>query len=135
MNLRVSEEFGQYFARIPLTRSPGIHHANALRLDWNQVLPAEWCSYVLGNPPFLGKQYQTPEQKNDVAPIFESLTGGGVLDFVAAWYIKAARYAKANPLLQVGFVSTNSIVQGEQVGVLWGWLLAQGIKINFAHRA
>jgi hypothetical protein len=134
MNLRVSEEFGLYFARIPLKSSPGIRHANALRLDWNEVLPAERCSYVLGNPPFLGKQYQTPEQKADVAPIYQPLEGGGVLDFVAAWYIKAANYAKANPMLNVGFVSTNSIVQGEQVGVLWGWLIAQGIKINFAHR-
>jgi len=134
MNLRVSVEFGLYFARIPLKSSPQIRHANALRLDWNEVLPAERCSYVLGNPPFLGKQYQTPEQKADVAPIYEPLEGGGVLDFVAAWYIKAANYAKANPKLNIGFVSTNSIVQGEQVGVLWGWLIAQGIKINFAHR-
>jgi hypothetical protein len=134
MNLRVSEEFGLYFARIPLKSSPGIRHANALRLDWHEVLPAERCSYVLGNPPFLGKQYQTPEQKADVAPIYKPLEAGGVLDFVAAWYIKATNYAKENPMLNVGFVSTNSIVQGEQVGVLWGWLIAQGIKINFAHR-
>ncbi len=135
MNLRVSVEFGLYFARIPLISAPGIRNANALRLDWNDVLPAERCSYVLGNPPFLGKQYQTPEQKADVAPIYQALEGGGVLDFVAAWYIKAANYAKANPTLNIGFVSTNSIVQGEQVGVLWSWLIAQGIKINFAHRA
>ncbi|MFM7000502.1 MAG: DNA methyltransferase [Limnohabitans sp.] len=134
MNLRVSEEFGLYFARIPLKSSPGIRHDNALRLDWNEVIPAERCSYVLGNPPFLGKQYQTPEQKADVAPIYKPLEGGGVLDFVAAWYIKSAHYAKTNPMLNVGFVSTNSIVQGEQVGVLWGWLITQGIKINFAHR-
>ncbi|WP_346308692.1 type IIL restriction-modification enzyme MmeI, partial [Limnohabitans sp.] len=60
--------------------------------------------------------------------------GGGVLDFVAAWYIKSANYAKVKPTLNIGFLSTNSIVQGEQVGVLWSWLIAQGIKINFAHR-
>ena len=134
MNLRVSEAFGLYFARIPLKSTPTIRHANALRLDWNEVLPAERCSYVLGNPPFLGKQYQTPEQKAAVAPIYQALEGGGVLDYVAAWYIKATNYAKANPTLKIGFVSTNSIVQGEQVGVLWGWLIAQGMKINFAHR-
>ena len=134
MNLRVSVEFGLYFARIPLKSTPHIQNANALRLDWNDVLPAQRCSYVLGNPPFLGKQYQTPDQKADVAPIYQAVEGGGVLDFVAAWYIKAATYAKANPKLNIGFVSTNSIVQGEQVGVLWGWLIAQGIKINFAHR-
>ena len=134
MNLRVSVEFGLYFARIPLISSPGIRNANALRLDWNEVLPAQRCSYVLGNPPFLGKQYQTPEQKADVTPIYQALEGGGVLDFVAAWYVKATNYAKGNLTLNIGFVSTSSIVQGEQVGVLWSWLIAQGIKINFAHR-
>jgi hypothetical protein len=134
MNLRVSVEFGLYFARIPLKSTPQIRHANALRLDWHDVLPAERCSYLLGNPPFLGKQYQTPEQKADVAPIYQAIEGGGVLDFVAAWYIKATNFARANPTINIGFVSTNSIVQGEQVGVLWGWLMAQGVKINFAHR-
>ena len=135
MNQRVSEEFGLYFARIPLTSTPQIRHANALRLDWNEVLPAERCSYVLGNPPFRGKQNQTPKQKADVAPIFQALEGGGVLDLVAAWYVKSADYAKLNRTLNIGFLSTNSIVQGEQVGVLWGWMMEQGIKINFAHRS
>jgi len=134
MNLRVSEEFGLYFARIPLKTSPHIVHGNALRLDWNDVLPAERCSYVLGNPPFLGKQQQTPEQKADLEPLFNAIEGAGVLDFVAGWYIKAAQYAQINPQVQVGFVSTNSIVQGEQVGVLWSYLLAHGMHIRFAHR-
>ncbi|QDL38361.1 class I SAM-dependent DNA methyltransferase [Rhodoferax sediminis] len=134
MNLRVSEEFGLYFARIPLRTTPHIVHGNALRLDWNEVLPAQRCSFVLGNPPFVGKQHQSPEQKVDVASTYALLEGGGVLDFVAAWYIKGANYAKANSNVRVGFVSTNSIVQGEQVGVLWGWMLAQGMHIQFAHR-
>lgn len=138
MNLRVSEEFGLYFARIPLKSTPHIVHGNALRRDWNEVLPAERCSYVLGNPPFVGKQHQTAEQKADAAPYFDRLEGGGVLDFVAAWYIKASDYIRnADLSLQqplCGLVSTNSIVQGEQVGVLWGWLLAQGVHIHFAHR-
>jgi len=134
MNLKVSEEFGMYFARIPLMTSPRIVHGNALTLDWNDVLPAERASYVMGNPPFVGKQHQSAEQKLDVAPLFSRLEGGGVLDFVAAWYIKAADYFKVNPAVVAGFVSTNSIVQGEQVGSLWGWMLAQGIKIHFAHR-
>jgi len=109
-------------------------HGNALRLDWNEVLPAERCSYLLGNPPFVGKQHQDAQQKADVAPIYARLEGGGVLDFVAAWYIKAADYAQLQPNLQVGFVSTNSIVQGEQVGVLWSWMRANGMHINFAHQ-
>ena len=82
MNLRVSEEFGLYFARIPLRTTPHIVHGNALRLDWNEVLPAERCSYVLGNPPFLGKSYQSEAQKIDLAAVTASIPGAGVLDFV-----------------------------------------------------
>ncbi len=134
MNLQVSEEFGMYFARIPLRQAARVVHGNALQIDWNEVLPAERCSYVLGNPPFVGKQHQDARQKADVAPIFARLEGGGVLDFVAAWYIKGADYAKSNPAMQVGYVSTNSIVQGEQVGVLWSWMQAQGMHINFGHQ-
>ncbi|MEY2859983.1 MAG: hypothetical protein RL392_441 [Pseudomonadota bacterium] len=134
MNLQVSEEFGLYFARIPLRTSPHVVHGNALRLDWNEVLPAQRCSYVLGNPPFVGKKEQTPAQKADLAPVFAPLKGSGVLDLVAAWYIKAAQYLHAAPTTRAAFVSTNSITQGEQVGVLWGWMLAQGMHIHFAHR-
>ncbi|MEW6312885.1 MAG: DNA methyltransferase [Pseudomonadota bacterium] len=148
MNLKVSEEFGMYFARIPLKTSPRIVHGNALRLDWNDVLPAERASYVFGNPPFVGKKEQSPAQKDGFASVMAELKGFGVLDFVTAWYVKAARYIKSpSPLRGEGrgageapaktrcaFVSTNSITQGEQVGVLWGWLLAQGMHIHFAHR-
>ena len=134
MNVRVSDEFGLYFARIPLKTSPHIVHDNALRVDWNEVLPAEICCYVLGNPPFVGKKEQSATQKADVEPLFGLLKGGGILDYVAAWYVKAAGYSKANISIRCAFVSTNSITQGEQVGVLWGWLLAQSAHIHFAHR-
>ena len=134
MNMLAGEEFGLYFARIPLKATPHIVHGNALQLDWAEVLPASQCSFMLGNPPFIGKQHQTPAQKADVAPIFAMVEGGGVLDMVAAWYVKAALYLQANDAVEVGLVSTNSIVQGEQVGVLWSWLLAQGVSIRFAHR-
>ncbi|MDP2827705.1 MAG: class I SAM-dependent DNA methyltransferase [Sulfuricellaceae bacterium] len=153
MNLRVSEEFGLYFARIPLKTSPKIVHGNALTLDWNSVLPAERCSYLFGNPPFIGKTYQTAQQKADMELVVRGIKNAGLLDFVAAWYVKAARYmasvtsvgaglpaidlefaGKPAPTVRAAFVSTNSITQGEQVGVLWGWLLARGIKIHFAHR-
>jgi hypothetical protein len=133
MNVRVSEEFGMYFARIPLRSTPHIHCANALRLEWNEVLPAELASYVFGNPPFVGKQHQSAEQKMDMELVTEGINGAGVLDFVCAWYAKAARYIRGTTI-RCAFVSTNSITQGEQVGVLWGWLLAQGIDIHFAHR-
>lgn len=134
MNLRVSVEFGLYFARIPLKSSPQIRHANALRLDWNEVLPAERCSYVLGNPPFVGAKFMDDAQREYTRLVFEGIDNAGLLDFVAAWYVKAARYMHCAPACRSAFVSTNSITQGEQVGVLWGWMLSQGIRIQFAHR-
>lgn len=138
MNLRVSEEFGLYFARIPLRTTPHILHGNALQVDWNDVLPAERCSFVLGNPPFVGAKFMDDAQRLDTRAVFAGIDNAGLLDFVAAWYVKAARYMKVpgagTEPANCAFVSTNSISQGEQVGVLWGWLLAQGIHINFAHR-
>ena len=123
MNLQVSEEFGQYFSRLPLTKSATIVHANALQRDWREIVPPRELSYILGNPPFGGKQYQSDEQKADMARVFADVKGAGVLDFVAAWYRKAADYMAENPAIKTAFVSTNSITQGEQVGVLWPDLL------------
>lgn len=134
MNVRISEEFGLYFARIPLKTTPHIYCGNALRLDWNEVLPADRATYVLGNPPFVGAKYMDDAQRANVADVFIGIASAGLLDFVAAWYVKASHYIKANPAIRCAFVSTNSITQGEQVGVLWGWLLRQGIHIHFAHR-
>jgi len=134
MNLRVSVEFGLYFARIPLTSTPGIRHDNALRVDWNEVLPAQRCSYVLGNPPFVGAKFMDDAQREDSRLVFQGIDNSGLLDFVSAWYVKATRYMHSAPACRSAFVSTNSITQGEQVGVLWGWMLGQGIRIQFAHR-
>ncbi len=134
MNVRVSEEFGMYFARIPLKTSPHIVNGNALTLDWNDVLPAERASYVFGNPPFVGAMVMHDSQREDMARVFHDLKGYGILDYVAAWYLKAARYMQGSSV-RTAFVSTNSITQGEQVGILWGELLNKyHIKINFAHR-
>jgi hypothetical protein len=134
MNLRLSEAFGQYYVRLPLRKSPTIVCGNALRLDWNEVLPSEQCSYVLGNPPFVGKQFATTEQKADMEFVWKRVKGAGVLDYVTAWYRKAAEYIRGTRIV-VGFVSTNSISQGEQVGVLWNELFTQHrLKIHFAHR-
>ena len=138
MNLRVSEEFGLYFARIPLRTTPHILHGNALQVDWNDVLPAERCTFVLGNPPFVGAKFMDDAQRLDTRGVFAGIENAGLLDFVAAWYVKAARYMKLTKTgsqpFRAAFVSTNSISQGEQVGVLWNWLLTQGVHINFAHR-
>lgn len=137
MNVKVGEEFGMYFARIPLRSSPHVVNENALRIDWADVLPPERCSYVMGNPPFVGAKFMNDEQRADVARVFVGIDNGGLLDFVCAWYVLATKYLKATQqdnAVRCAFVSTNSITQGEQVGVLWGWLLGQGIKIQFAHR-
>ncbi|MCX6159582.1 MAG: class I SAM-dependent DNA methyltransferase [Ignavibacteriae bacterium] len=134
MNLRLSEQFGSYFARIPLKKSAQIINGNSLQLDWNTIIPKEDCSYILGNPPFVGKKEQNAQQKADMDLIFNNIKSVGVLDYVTAWYIKASEYIK-NTQIKVAFVSTNSIAQGEQVGILWNVLFNNyNIKINFAHR-
>ena len=134
MNLKVSEEFGMYFARIPLKTSPHIVHGNALTLDWNAVLPAERCSYIMGNPPFIGHQWRNAEQMADMERIWGTDGRFGRLDYVTCWHRKAADYMKLNPAIACALVSTNSICQGEQVGTLWGYLLEHGAHIHFAHR-
>src|SRR5690606_37646755 len=128
MNMRVSEQFGEYFARLPLTKSPTIVHGNALRLDWNEVVPAEKLSYILGNPPFVGAKLMSPEQRQDLLGVAGDLKGAGLLDQVAAWYLKAADYTKGTTIC-CAFVSTSSLTQGEQVGVLWSVMLAKGAGI------
>jgi hypothetical protein len=134
MNLMVSEAFGQYYARLPLKKNATIVHGNALRTDWHTVAPNTKLSYILGNPPFLGSKYQSEQQREDIKLIFNGINGAGVLDYVAAWYLKAARYIQ-NTAIKVAFVSTNSIAQGEQTGILWNELFNHyHIKIHFAHR-
>jgi hypothetical protein len=134
MNLKVSEEFGQYFARLPLKKAPSIVHGNALTLDWRTVVAPAQLSYIVGNPPFVGKKEQSATQKADVLSIFHDVKGAGILDYVSCWYRKAADYMAGNPTLRAAFVSTNSITQGEQVGVLWPGLFRRSVRINFAHR-
>jgi hypothetical protein len=133
INLKISEEFGEYFARIPLRSSGSIVCGNSLRLNWNEVVPAKELSYILGNPPFIGAKFMDDAQRSDVAEVFDDIKNAGLLDFVAAWYVKAAKMMQGTSI-RCAFVSTNSIVQGEQVGVLWSWMLANSVKIFFAHR-
>ena len=132
MNNRLSLELGQVFARIPLEVSPRIVCADALESDWAQVLSPADCSYVLGNPPFVGAKLQTPAQRQQVKQIAGG--GGGTLDYVAAWFVKAAQYVRGSGA-RIGFVATNSITQGEQAAQLWPVLFDDyGMEIAFAHR-
>ncbi len=180
MNMLISHEFGQYYARLPLNKSAHITVGNALQMDWsaltknaevdikanttNIIMVSEpevhydtvnifskkvqifegtypktfsgkiHFDYILGNPPFVGKKEQNREQRLDMQRVFSGVNGFGVLDYVAAWYMKAAQLI-ANTPTKVAFVSTNSITQGEQVGILWNLLFNYyNIKIHFAHR-
>jgi hypothetical protein len=134
MNLRISEQFGQYFIRLPLKKSAKIVHANALRIDWADVIKPEECSYVLGNPPFVGSRFWTTNQRSEMAAVTSGIKNAGILDYVCAWYIIASKFIDFSNA-SVAFVSTNSISQGEQVGVLWSELLRRGMRINFAFRS
>ena len=134
MNMQISNEFGQYFVRLPLKKSAKIIYGNALQTDWENVVSKSELSFIIGNPPFIGKSNQNASQKKDLEKIFVSVKGAGVMDYVSAWYVKAAQLIQDTPI-KVAFVSTNSITQGEQVGILWNLLFNKYIiKIHFAHR-
>ena len=139
MNNELSLEFGQSYARIPLKQSPHIRCADALEMDWEDLLPAEDCSFVFGNPPFGGAKFQSAEQRAQVRRIAALGGSGGTLDYVTAWFITAGEYShKSGPpgeRARIGFVATNSITQGEQVAQLWPILFGRcGLEIAFAHR-
>lgn len=182
MDLRAGLALGGFFRHLPLETSANIRQGDALRLDWDDFVPPGKLSFILGNPPFVGKQYQTPAQKESLDAVAGKVKGAGVLDFVAGWYLKAAQYLSgskegfasrdkgefadvefkgkrapartrredagiedifvahgredraARERVRCAFVSTSSIVQGEQVGVLWSEMFRRGIKIHFAHR-
>ena len=136
MNLKLSEMLGQYFVRLPLGKTANITNANALRIDWNSLCDEQF-NFIFGNPPFIGKHFQNLEQKKDMELVFDGVKGAGVLDFVSAWYLKSAKYLAIYEEFKtkIAFVSTNSISQGEQVGILWNELFNRyKIKIHFAHR-
>lgn len=134
MNNRLSLEFGLSYARIPLEESPQITVGNALDMDWEGFLAAETCSYIFGNPPFVGHQWRTKPQQDDMTRVWGRTGQFNRLDYVTCWFRKAARYAAANRSIEIAFVSTNSITQGEQCGILWPKLFAQDLSIRYAHR-
>jgi len=134
MNMQISNEFGQYFARLPLKKSAKIVHGDALEVNWEEVVAKNELSYIIGNPPFIGSNIMSQFQRNQIVKEFENIQGSGVLDYVTGWYIKAAKYIQSTKI-KAAFVSTNSIVQGEQTSILWGQMINKyGIKIHFAHR-
>ncbi|MBA7651638.1 hypothetical protein ES703_59457 [subsurface metagenome] len=135
MNVELSVAVDLQRPSLPLVKSAHILiKGNALQVDWEEFTPKAEIDYILGNPPFVGKQYQSKEQKDEITQIFDGVKGAGVLDYVTAWYLKVAKYIQGTEK-KVAFVSTNSITMGEQVGILWNELFNKyNIKIHFAHR-
>jgi hypothetical protein len=133
VNMELSQEFGEQYKRLPLRTSASIAIKNALRFDWNELVPKEKITYILGNPPFISKQDRSTEQQEDMDIVWNSIDNHGLLDYVSCWYAKASEYIQETKI-NVAFVSTNAITHGEQVGVLGNYLKSKNIKINFAHR-
>ena len=123
---------GQALPHLPLHDSGNIIQADALRYDWNELLPAGQCSYVMGNLPFIGHKQRTQQIKQDMEDVCGK--AGGSLDYVAGWYYRAIDYLEGNPEAEFAFVSTNSITEGQQVGPLFGRVKERGWHIRFAHR-
>jgi hypothetical protein len=152
MNMRISNEFGEYFVRLPLKKSAKIIHGNALRTDWDSMIELlpwesktdhEQFDYILGNPPFIGAMMMNEQQRDDIKVVSNNMKNHGVLDYVSAWYLRAAQYLQKHNFANndseiktcVGFVSTNSIAQGEQVGILWNEMFNRyKVKIHLSHR-
>ena len=118
MNQEAAEEFGIGSCLTPWIRPVKIHACNALNTDWNEVVLSEHLSYIVGNPPFLGARLMNSSQKQDMKNVFWGLRSVGNLDYVTAWYRKAAEYMMGTRI-RASFVSTNSICQGEQASILW----------------
>lgn len=124
---------GQALPHLPLHDSGNIMCANALQIDWNTLLPADQCDYVMGNPPFVGHQYRTESQQADMDKVFAGYKSYGKLDYVCAWFVKTIQYIGTKNV-HVAFVATNSICQGESVGILWKQLAQHGYCIEFARK-
>lgn len=118
---------------LPLKSYANIVEANALRIDWEDVVPKEKLNYIMGNPPFVGARLMDSFQKDDVNLIFDGWKNSGNLDYVCCWYKKAADFMNGTAI-RSALVSTNSVSQGESVANLWKPLFQSGAHIDFAHR-
>lgn len=118
---------------LPLKSYANIVEANALRIDWENVVPKSELNYIMGNPPFVGARLMSDGQKADVFSVFDGVKNNGNLDYVSCWYKKAADLMTGTEI-RTALVSTNSITQGEQVAILWKNLFQSGVHIDFAYR-
>ncbi|WP_040285194.1 class I SAM-dependent DNA methyltransferase [Sporosarcina koreensis] len=134
MNVEASELFGRLFLRLPLHAGANIVNANALEIDWEEVISAKDLNFIFGNPPFIGAKKMTPTHKAQLKSVSPKMKGILNLDFVGGWFIKASEMMMINPQMKTALVSTNSISQGIQATILWRKLRAMDISIHFAHQ-
>lgn len=132
-NMAMEEIIGSAPNLLPLAESAQIKYANALQLNWAEFCPMNENTIIMGNPPFAGSTFQTKEQKDDTERLWRSVSGSGVLDYVANWYLLASQHI-AHTKGRAAFISTNSITQGQQPPTIWNQLAPLGIGIDFAHR-
>lgn len=132
MDIETSNILNRKIDTLPLTGNTSIVEANALAVDWNEVLPAANCSFVVGNPPFLGVRKRSKKQTDELKEAFHNSKGCSRADYVAAWFIKAAEYTEGTHV-RCAFVSTNSICQGEQAAIIWKPIFDMGVRIDFAY--
>ncbi|MDM1378653.1 class I SAM-dependent DNA methyltransferase [Myroides marinus] len=134
MNQYFHVEFGYSKPSLPLKDAGHIVHANACRIDWEEVCPKKEGDeiYILGNPPYLGARMQNEEQKKDMDNVFRAYSKYKDLDYISIWFYKGAKYI-VNSKAHFAFVSTNSICQGQQVALLWDKILKDSLEISFAH--
>ncbi len=119
---------------LPIKSYSNIVEGNALRLNWEKIVPKDKLSYIIGNPPFVGANSVSKSQKEELLDLFGKKSNAGILDYVSGWYAKAANLIQGTKI-KCAFVSTNSITQGEQVSVLWEYLSSKGIYIDFGYKS
>ena len=132
-NHELAITFGNAPDRLPIMNAVNITVGNALRIDWESVLPSSECSFVVGNPPFMGKYTRSEEEGKLLQEVFHNARGSGDLDYVCAWFARASDYI-TGAKVRAAFVSTNSIAMGEQPAVLWKRLGENNMAIDFAHQ-
>ena len=136
MNQEFFKAFGRTKPALPLQQTGSIVHGNATRIDWETVCPKNEGDeiYILGNPPYLGSFLQSKEQKEDLAFVCKGFKSYKDLDYIACWFIKGAVFSE-NSNVSFAFVTTNSICQGEQVILLWPFILSKELEIFFAYQS
>lgn len=136
MNMEFYKKFSQKNPPLPLKNLKNLIHGNATRILWDEVCPntKDGIVYIIGNPPYIGAKRQNKMQRADMAEVFQGIKDYKNLDYVACWFYIGSQYIKKSNS-ELAFVSTNSIIQGDQVGLLWPHILNNGLEIGFAHRS